>query len=72
MGVFLPCLLCFGEVILVLTFNWIRLEVTVREKNNNYGSGSFKSKKNQQMRGGGKKPHKEKKNTGPSRALCWP
>lgn len=71
MGVFLPCLLCFGEVISVLTFNWIRLEVTVREKNNNYGSGSFKSKKNQQMRGEKKKPTK-KKNTGPSQALCWP
>lgn len=25
MGVFLPCLPCFGYIILVLTFNWIRL-----------------------------------------------
>lgn len=53
MGVFLLCLPCFGYIILVLTFNWIRLGLS--GKKSYYGSGSFKTKKNQQM--------KEKKKT---------
>lgn len=32
MGAFLPCLPCFGYIILVLALNWIRLGLTVREK----------------------------------------